>query len=84
MDDQPELYIRSGGESKRLPLTIKIHKKPENGDSLAPFSKLSETLPGGKLRLPIGNGSLGGLLKDKYTIKEKKAPEGYIPPQGDC
>ena len=25
-----------------------------------------------------GNGSLGGLLKDKYTIKEKKAPEGYM------
>ena len=30
-----------------------------------------------------GNGSLGGLLKDNYTIREKKAPEGYIPLDSD-
>ncbi|WP_304128138.1 Cna B-type domain-containing protein [Mogibacterium diversum] len=77
------VYQESGGEANGYHFTIKIHKENENGDSLsgAVFEVIRESsgVKVGEITTDSnGNGSLGGLLKDKYTIKEKKAPEGYM------
>ena len=71
----------SGGEANGYHFTIKIHKENENGDSLsgAVFEVIRDSsgVKVGEITTDSnGNGSLGGLLKDKYTIKEKKAPAG--------
>ena len=77
------VYQESGGEANGYNFTIKIHKENENGDSLggAVFEVIRDSsgVKVGEITTDNnGNGSLGGLLKDKYTIKEKKAPEGYM------
>lgn len=77
------VYQESGGEANGYHFTIKIHKENENGDSLsgAVFEVIRDSsgVKVGEITTDSnGNGSLGGLLKDKYTIKEKKAPEGYM------
>ncbi|MDY6037603.1 MAG: Cna B-type domain-containing protein [Eubacterium sp.] len=77
------LYQQSGGEANGYNYTIKIHKESEDGTNLsgAKFevirnstkAKVGEITTDG-----VGNGSLGGLLKDNYTLREIEAPKGYI------
>ncbi|MGP1505497.1 MAG: Cna B-type domain-containing protein, partial [Eggerthia catenaformis] len=78
------IYQQSGGEANGYNYTIKIHKESEDGQALSGAifevirdssqAKIGEITTGND-----GNGSLSGLLKDNYTIKEKKAPVGYMP-----
>ena len=81
-------YQQSGGEANGYNYTIKIHKESEDGQNLkgAVFEVIrnsSHAKVGEITTDSNGNGSLGGLLKDNYTIREKKAPEGYIPLDSD-
>lgn len=78
------LYQQSGGEANGYNYTIKIHKESEDGKKLAGavfevIRDSSHAKVGEITTDSDGNGSLGGLLKDNYTIKEIKAPEGYMP-----
>lgn len=81
-------YQESGGEANGYNFTIKIHKESEDGQNLkgAVFEVIRDSSHAkvGEITTDSnGNGSLGGLLKDNYTIREKKAPEGYIPLDSD-
>ena len=81
-------YQESGSEANGYNFTIKIHKESEDGQNLkgAVFEVIRDSSHAkvGEITTDSnGNGSLGGLLKDNYTIREKKAPEGYIPLDSD-
>ena len=76
-------YQESGGEANGYNFTIKIHKESEDGQNLkgAVFEVIRDSSHAkvGEITTDSnGNGSLGGLLKDNYTIREKKAPEGQL------
>ncbi|MDT2814969.1 Ig-like domain-containing protein, partial [Vagococcus carniphilus] len=75
-------FQEGGGEAEGYNLTIKIHKKDPSGNNLsgAEFEiirdKTGEIV--GKITTDnLGNASVSGLLRDNYTIRETKAPEGY-------
>ncbi len=77
------LYQQSGGEANGYNYTIKIHKESEDGTNLsgAKFEVIRNSTKakvGEIITDEVGNGSLGGLLKDNYTLKEIEAPKGYI------
>ncbi|WP_256958443.1 Ig-like domain-containing protein, partial [Vagococcus fluvialis] len=75
-------FQEGGGEAEGYNLTIKIHKKDPSGNNLlgAEFEiirdKTGEVV--GKITTDnLGNASVSGLLRDNYTIREIKAPDGY-------
>lgn len=77
------LYQQSGGEANGYNYTIKIHKESEDGTNLsgAKFAVIRNSTQAkvGEITTDgVGDGSLGGLLKDNYTLKEIEAPKGYI------
>jgi len=77
------LYQQSGGEANGYNYTIKIHKESEDGKNLqgAVFEVIrnSTNVKVGEITTDgAGNGSLDKLLKDNYTLKEIKAPKGYL------
>lgn len=76
-------YQISEGEAQGKVFTIKIHKQSEDGTSLgnAKFDVIRDStgdVVGSITTDASGNGQLGSLLKDHYTLKETKAPDGHI------
>ncbi|EOV2483505.1 Cna B-type domain-containing protein [Enterococcus hirae] len=76
------IYQTAGGNADGHNYTIHIHKKNPQGESLAgaTFEVIRDsvgTSVGKIVTDSSGNGSLSGLLKDNYTLKEIQAPEGY-------
>ncbi|MGX7112216.1 Ig-like domain-containing protein, partial [Gemella cuniculi] len=75
-------YLEAGGRAEGYVYSINIHKKDKDGKSLqgAEF-QLTRDANGkviGTYKTDAnGNIKITGLLKDKYTLKETKAPEGY-------
>ena len=75
-------YHQGGGAGEGAVFTIRIHKVNEDGDNLvgAEFEVIRDRNQqsfGTIVTDPSGNASIGNLLKDDYTLKETKAPEGY-------
>lgn len=75
-------YQKGGGNAEGYHFTIKIHKKDEAGNSLrdAEFTIIRDQLDKEVQTITTdanGNGQVSGLLRDNYTIKETKAPDGY-------
>ena len=75
-------YQKGGGEAEGYNFTINIHKENEDKQALAgaEFEIIRDTT--GQVVGTItadgnGDGAVGQLLKDTYTIKETKAPDGY-------
>ena len=75
-------YQIAGGVAEGYVFSIKIHKVNEAGENLqgAEFEVVRDSTGAvvGKLTTDAdGNASVGELLRDNYTIREVKAPEGY-------
>ena len=75
-------YQIAGGVAEGYVFSIKIHKVNEVGENLqgAEFEVVRDSTGAvvGKLTTDAdGNASVGELLRDNYTIREVKAPEGY-------
>ncbi|MGM0168071.1 hypothetical protein IGI39_003083 [Enterococcus sp. AZ135] len=75
-------YQKGGGEAEGYNFTVKIHKINELGDSLsgAEFEVVRDStgqIVGTIVTDENGSGAVNNLLKDNYTIKEIKAPDGY-------
>jgi serine-aspartate repeat-containing protein C/D/E len=76
-------YQKGGGQAEGYNFMIKIHKENEDGQSLAgaEFEVVrdsSNQVLGTIVTDVDGNGKIDGLLRDEYTIKETKAPSGYV------
>ncbi|MHB9652727.1 Cna B-type domain-containing protein (plasmid) [Enterococcus faecalis] len=76
------IYQTAGGNADGYNYTVHIHKRNEQGENLAgaEFEVIRDSVGvsvGNIVTDGAGNGSISGLLKDNYTIKEVKAPEGY-------
>ena len=75
-------YFEGGGQAEGYVYNIKIHKKDEQGKPLkgAEFQVIRDRTKQVIKTVTTdnnGNAEITGLLKDTYTIKETKAPEGY-------
>ena len=75
-------YQIAGGVAEGYVFSIKIHKVNEAGENLqgAEFEVVRDSTGAvvGKLTTDAdGNASVGELLRDNYTIREVRAPEGY-------
>ncbi|MBW9325284.1 pilus assembly protein, partial [Enterococcus casseliflavus] len=75
-------YQKGGGEAEGYNYTVSILKTNESGDILpgAEFEVIrdsTEQVVGKITTDENGRGSITNLLKDNYTIKEIKAPDGY-------
>ncbi|MDT2661716.1 Cna B-type domain-containing protein [Enterococcus hulanensis] len=76
-------YQSGGGEADGYNYTIKIHKENEANESLAGavFEIIRDRTGSvvGTIETDAnGLGFVNNLLKDNYTLKETKAPDGYI------
>lgn len=76
-------YQSGGGEADGYNYTIKIHKENEANESLAgaEFEIIRDRTGSvvGTIETDAnGLGFVNNLLKDNYTLKETKAPDGYI------
>ncbi|MBO0455660.1 Cna B-type domain-containing protein [Enterococcus hulanensis] len=76
-------YQSGGGEADGYNYTIKIHKENEANESLAGavFEIIRDrtgSVVGTIETDENGLGFVNNLLKDNYTLKETKAPDGYI------
>ncbi|MDK8092016.1 FctA domain-containing protein, partial [Streptococcus intermedius] len=75
------VYRAAGGKAEGYVYSIKIHKKDENSKNLqgAEF-ELTRDSTGEVKKVTTdanGNAEIKGLLKDNYTLRETKAPNGY-------
>lgn len=75
-------YFEGGGQAEGYVYNIKIRKKDEQGKPLkgAEFQVIRDRTKQVIKTVTTdnnGNAEITGLLKDTYTIKETKAPEGY-------
>ena len=78
------IFYRGGGEAQGYVFKIKIKKTDEAGTALkdAEFDVIRDRtgiVVGHLVTDSMGEAEVGNLLKDTYTIKETKAPEGYFP-----
>ena len=76
------VYYQGGGNGEGAVFSIRIHKSNEDGENLAgaEFEVIRDRNQqsfGTLVTDSSGNTSVGNLLKDSYTIKETKAPDGY-------
>ena len=75
------VYRAAGGKAEGYVYSIKIHKKDDNGNNLqgAEF-ELTRDSTGEVKKVTTdvnGNAEIKNLLKDNYTLRETKAPNGY-------
>lgn len=75
-------YLLAGGMSEGYVFSINLHKQDEAGNSLAgaQFEVVRDrtgVVVGTITTDDSGNASVGQLLRDNYTIREVKAPDGY-------
>ncbi|MFG5447897.1 Ig-like domain-containing protein, partial [Enterococcus faecalis] len=75
-------YYQGGGSGEGAVFNIHLHKSNEDGENLsgAEFEVIRDRNQqsfGTIVTDGSGNASVGNLLKDNYTIKETKAPDGY-------
>lgn len=76
------LCQKGGGEAEGYNFTINIHKENEDKQALAGAEfkitrDKTRQVVGTIVTNSDGNGSVGKLLRESYTIKETNAPEGY-------
>lgn len=82
------IYQKAGGIGDGYNYTITLHKKDDFGNNLAgaEFEVIRDATGSSVGRITTdgsGIGKIQGLLKDSYTIKETKAPNGYEQNQND-
>ena len=81
--ESSETYQTGSGEADGSNYTINVHKESESGQSLAGaefeiIRDRTKQVTGVITTDDNGNGKVDGLLKDDYTLKETKAPDGYV------
>lgn len=81
-DTSTVLYQKGGGEAEGHNFIITIHKEDETKQALAGAEfEITRAKTGQVVGTIVtnsdGNESVGKLLRESYTIKETKAPEGY-------
>ncbi|MFZ7339497.1 Ig-like domain-containing protein [Streptococcus suis] len=77
-------YLAAGGKAEGYVFTIKVKKTDEAGAPLADVefdvirNRTGQSV--GKITTDDqGEGSISNLLRDEYTLKEIKTPDGYLP-----
>jgi pilin isopeptide linkage protein len=81
--ESSETYQTGSGEADGTNYTINVHKVDEANQSLAGaefevIRNRTGQVVGTITTDSNGEGAVEGLLKDDYTLKETKAPDGYI------
>ncbi|MGT2806836.1 Spy0128 family protein [Streptococcus intermedius] len=74
-------YLAGGGQAEGYVYSVRVHKKDDKGNNLqgAEF-ELTRDSTGEVKKVTTdanGNAEIKNLLKDNYTLKEVKAPDGY-------